>query len=40
MDAKKLDNLLNYANKHNMNNQPFENVYESWIKELKETYEL
>lgn len=28
------------ANKHNMNNQPFENVYESWIKELKETYEL
>ena len=38
MDAKKLNNLLDYANKHNMMNQPFENVYKSWIKELKETY--
>lgn len=40
MDAKKLNNLLDYANKHNMMNQPFEDVYKSWIKELKETYEL
>lgn len=40
MDAKKLNNLLDYANKHNMINQPFEDVYKSWIKELKETYEL
>lgn len=38
MDAKKLNNLLDYANKHNMMNQPFEDVYKSWIKELKETY--
>lgn len=40
MDAKKLNNLLDYANKRNMMNQPFEDVYKSWIKELKETYEL
>lgn len=40
MDNKKLNNLLDYANKHNMMNQPFEDVYKSWIKELKETYEL
>ena len=32
--------LLNYALRHDMMNQPFVDVYKSWIKELEEAYKL
>lgn len=40
MDLQELNYLLDYAKRHNMMNQSFENVYNAWSKELEEAYEL
>lgn len=40
MNLQELRYLLDYAKKHNIMQQPFISVYQSWSKELEEDYSM